>query len=163
MSEADDFLRRLDAVEDRLAGHAASAGDKNALTSADPGIGERWEAGQVWAHLAEFIPYWIDQLETVSSRYTDEPVPFGRTKNDAGRLAAIERDRSQPTTVLWSETHSGVESLRQFLRGIDGIALHARGLHPSRGVMTMSRMLDEFLVGHLEQHADQLDELARGG
>ena len=157
------FVQRLDAVEERLAGHAATAPQQGALTSADPGSGERWDAGQVWAHLAEFVPYWIGQAQLVMTAYDDEPVPFGRTKTDTARVAAIERDRGQLLAVLWTDVHTDIERLRQFLMGIDAGMWHVRGLHPTMGVMDLERIIDDFLVGHLEQHADQLDELTRDG
>jgi hypothetical protein len=161
MSERTELLQRLDAVEARLAARATRTVPAGTRTAPDPGSGERWEAGQVWAHLAEFIPYWIEQARRVAGGYVDEPVPFGRTKSDQGRLAAIERDRDQPVAVLWSDTHADLETLRRFIEGMDERSLSARGVHPTRGVMPVDRILDEFLVGHLEEHADQLDELAR--
>jgi hypothetical protein len=163
MSVQPGFMGRLDAVEERLAGHARDAARPGALTGADPASGERWEFGQVWAHLAEFVPYWIMQAQQVISTYEEEPVPFGRTKNDAARVAAIERDRAQPVSVLWSDAHNDIEQLRRFLLGIDADEWRVRGLHPTLGVMDLDRIVEEFLVGHLEQHADQLDELTRDG
>lgn len=160
MSERAQLLERLDAVETRLAARSRETPAAGALTDAEPGSGERWEAGEVWAHIAEFVPYWIDQVQFVANSYVDEPVPFGRTKSDAGRVAAIARDRDQPVTVLWAVTHSDIESLRHVIASLDSIAWSARGLHSTRGVMNMRRIIDEFLVGHLEEHADQLDGLA---
>lgn len=161
MSERPGFIQRLDAVEERLAARAATSAPGTALTSADPSSGERWDAGQVWAHLAEFVTYWLGQVHQVIRGGGGEPVPFGRTKTDAGRVAAIERDRTQPVSVLWADTLTDIEQLRRFLLGLETDAWNARGLHPTIGVMEMDRIVDEFLVGHLEQHADQLDELAR--
>jgi hypothetical protein len=164
VSERPGFIQRLDAVEERLAAQAAiSSRTRGALTAPDPASGERWDAGQVWAHLAEFVPYWVGQLQVVLRDYDGEPVQFGRTQTDAGRLAAIERDRTQPVSVLWADTHTDIEQLRRFLQGLDGEAWSARGLHPTLGVLDADRIVDDFLVGHLEQHADQLDELARDG
>ena len=162
MTGRAELIDRLDAVEERLAARAAVQTRSDARTAPDPGSGERWDVGQVWAHLAEFVPYWIDQARGVISAYEDEPVPFGRTKSDAGRVAAIERDRTQPLSVLWSDAHTDIESLRHFLETLDDRAMEARGVHPTRGVMRMDRILEEFLVGHLEEHAGQLDELAAG-
>lgn len=163
MSVRTELLQRLDAVEARLAARSSAAVQHGVLTGPDPGSGERWEAGQVWAHLAEFVPYWIDQAQRVVDGYVDQPIPFGRTKTDQGRIAAIERDQDQPVAVLWSETHSHVEQLRRFVHGLGDAAWAVRGVHPTRGVMGLEHILDEFLVGHLEEHADQLDELGRAG
>jgi hypothetical protein len=157
----EGFMERLDAIEERLAAQAADRPPEGALTSPDLASGERWEAGQVWAHLAEFIPYWIGQAQTVIAGQEEDPVPFGRTKTDPARVAAIERDHEQPVSVLWSDVHGDMEQLRGFLRSLDADAWGTRGLHPTRGVMDLDRIVDEFLVGHLEEHADQLDELSR--
>jgi hypothetical protein len=163
MSERTDLLQRLDAVEARLAARSTTSIADVARTAADAKSGEQWETGQVWAHLAEFIPYWIDQTQLVIDRYTDEPVAFGRVSTDPGRLGAIERDRTQPVSVLWIATHSDLETLRLFIEELDERSWSARGLHTTRGVMGVQRILDEFLVGHLEEHADQLDSLAQAG
>ena len=162
MSGRAHLLQRLDAAEDRLASRASLRVNADALTGADPSSGERWDAGQVWAHLAEFIPYWIEQARTVAAAGIDGPVPFGRTRSDPGRVGAIERDRRQPLSVLWSETHADIEWLRRFLKSVDDRSWAARGLHPTLGVMSLEHIVDEFLVGHLEEHADQLDALAAG-
>ena len=159
MSERDAFLQRLDAVEGRLAVLASTPVRADALTQPDQGSGERWDAGQIWAHMAEFVSYWVDQARAVIAADADEPVPFGRTKADPGRIAAIARDRTVSIPVLWSATLSDIESLRSFVEKLDERAWRARGLHPTRGVMPLDRILDEFLVGHLEQHADQLSSL----
>ncbi|MGH7748218.1 MAG: hypothetical protein ACREQ5_26195 [Candidatus Dormibacteria bacterium] len=163
MSERTDLLQRLDAAEARLAARSTTSIAESARTAADAKSGEQWEAGQVWAHLAEFIPFWIDQTQLVIDRYTDEPVAFGRVSTDPGRLGAIERDRTQPISVLWIATHSDLETLRLFIEELDERSWSARGLHPTRGVMDVQRILDEFLVGHLEEHAEQLDSLAHAG
>jgi hypothetical protein len=156
---ATDFLRRLDAVEGRLAAHAGVEIAPDALTAPDPPTGERWEAGQVWAHLAEFIPYWLGEAEQVAERGRHESVAFGRTKSDPVRLAAIERDRDRDRRLLWNRIAGDIAGLRAFLSVLEPSAWAARGIHSTRGEMDLSGIVEEFLVGHLEQHADQLDGL----
>jgi hypothetical protein len=162
-SQQREFLRRLDAVESRLRRHAATpaaslGGDR--LTDADPGTGERWEWGQVWAHLAEFVPYWIAQARIVIDSYRGEPVPFGRVKSNPERVAAIARDRRTDVDMLWARLDARIGDLRSFLNDLPAEAWSARGAHQTLGVMPLDGIVDEFLVGHLEQHADQLDGLA---
>ncbi len=155
-----EFLRRLDRVEERLRAHATRDFPSDALTAPDPPSGERWEAGQVWAHVAEFIPYWVGEAALVIERGQDKPEPFGRTKSDPGRIAAIERDRSTDRVRLWHRITGDIATLRAFLGGLDDSAWTARGFHSTLGEMDLAGILDEFLVGHLEQHAAQLDQLA---
>jgi hypothetical protein len=159
-----EFLERLDALQPQLARAAARpAGD--GLTEPDPATGEQWVGGQVWAHMAEFVPYWIAEIRKVVDPDAPEPVPFGRVKSDPGRIAAIEARRGEPVEVLFDSTAADVETLRHFLEELDGVpgAWQRLGEHSKLGVMGVVRMVDEFLVGHLEEHLRQLDELAGAG
>jgi hypothetical protein len=163
MTTRDVFLERLDAVESRLALAAEAESQPGALTEADPSTGERWDRGQVWAHLSEFIPYWIDQAKPlIRAHPSAEPLRFGRTRTDPERIGTIERDRREPVPQLWAATREDIARLRTFLAGLSPDQWLAVGLHPSRGAMSMSQITEEFLVGHLEQHADQLESLSRG-
>jgi hypothetical protein len=162
MSTPDEFIERLDVVEARLAAAAASEPAPGALTDADPSSGERWDRGQVWAHLAEFVPYWIEQIRPViSGQPSGEPVRFGRTHADPERIGAIERDRREPVTELWAATREHIALLRTFLGELSPDQWAAIGQHATRGAMSVSEITEEFLVGHLEQHAAQLEGLSR--
>jgi hypothetical protein len=156
---AAGFVERLDAVGARLRAMAPREAPEGALTAPDPPTGERWEERQVWAHLAEFIPYWLGEAALVIERGMTEPAAFGRTKSDPGRLSAIERDRRSDRAALWNRVAGDIAGLRAFLVGLDAGAWDARGRHPTMGEMSLSQIVDEFLVGHLEQHAVQLEEL----
>lgn len=160
---ADDFLRRLDVVETRLQRHAGMETAPDALTAPDPPTGERWDAGQVWTHLAEFIPYWVREAGSVAAHGDEDAVAFGRTKSDPARIAAIERDRDLDSRLLWNRVAGDIAGLRTFLTGLEVAAWEARGVHPSLGEMGLGRIVNEFLVGHLEQHAAQLDSLGAAG
>lgn len=158
MSITDAYIARLDIVEGRLASAAATEPSPGALTSADPESGERWDRGQVWAHMSEFIPYWIAQAEPVlRGQPSGEPVPFGRTKTDPERIGAIERDRREAVSALWSHVQSDIALLRGFLMAIRPAQWEIRGLHPKLGPMSLDEQVERFLVGHLEEHAGQLE------
>jgi len=164
VSAFETALARLRAVQARLDEHAA-AGAPPGLTEPDPGGTERWEAGQVWAHLAEFPAYWLGQIQHILERRLagdPEPVPFGRTKTDAARIAAIERDRNEDPEALLAKVRDGISATVSNLDALPADAWSARGLHPTRGEMTPAEILDRFIVNHLEEHADQLDKLRDG-
>jgi hypothetical protein len=156
------FLRRLDEVEKRLQTHATSP-PAPGLTDPDPPTGERWEYGQVWAHLGEFVPYWVEQVHIVVDPSGEDPVPFGRTKTDPGRVAAIERDRRVRPRELMDRLSGQLEDVREFIADLPAGAWLRRGIHPTLGVMDLPGIFEEFLVGHLETHAAQLDGLRGGG
>ncbi len=153
------FLARLDIVEKRLLQeHTPRPG---ALTAPDTKTGEQWEIGQVWAHLAEILPYWIEQARKVIDAHSSHPVPFGRVKSDPERIAAIERDRAVSQHLLRARVHAHIAELRTFLQERTETDWLARGQHQARGVMDLASIVEEFMVGHLEEHADQLDDLER--
>ena len=159
-ASVDALVERLAAVERRLAEHAA-APLPSGLTEPDPGAEERWEAGQVWAHVAEFPSYWLAQARRVTDRVTNSPVPFGRVKTDVGRVEAIERERHTDPTALLERVRASLREVTDAVRGWDADAWRLRGAHPTRGEMTVERIVEQFIVDHLEEHADQLDALAR--
>lgn len=159
MLDGSTFLERLEAVEQRLVEHAA--GDPPVgLTDPDPDTPEeRWQAGQVWAHVAEFVPYWHAQMASVIGEYDGTPVPFGRVKTDPARAAAIEVGRAEPIAEQMERTRRALAELRRYLEGLTSAEWNAVGLHLRLGEMDVEAMVQRFLVNHLEEHADQLDRL----
>ena len=152
------FLTRLEHVSLRLQKHGA-APPAAGLTAPDPPSGEQWDWGQVWAHLAEFVPYWTAQIRSILRTPGSEPPPFGRTKGDQGRIDAIDRDRKRSVSELWSRLQGQLGEFRIFLEELPPEAWSKRGRHPTVGTMDIRRIVDDFVVGHLEAHANQLDEL----
>jgi hypothetical protein len=155
MTPAGGFVTRLDAVVSRLDAHAGHLHD--GLTDADPHTCDRWDEGQVWAHLAEFIPYWIVEVGTILA--ADDPPGFGRTAADTHRLGEIERRRQEAPAALMLTVRQESVALRDLLVRLDPDAWERRGIHPTLGPMTVTQIVEDFLVGHLEQHAAQLDAL----
>jgi hypothetical protein len=158
MLDGTDFVARLDAVQKRLDEYAA-AETPTGLTEPEPGGTERWEAGQVWAHMAEFIGYWRGEIEHVIAEFAGEPVPFGRTKDDPSRIAGIEMGRHESVQELASRARAEVEDLKTYTQGLTSSEWNAVGLHPTRGEMDVEAIVGRFIVAHLEEHADQLDGL----
>ena len=155
----DALLVRLADAERRLAEHA-SGPVPSGLTEPDPGADERWEAGQVWAHVAEFPGYWLAQAERVIEMAPHGPVSFGRTKTDAARLEAIERDRRESPQALLERARVALATTSDRARSWSSEAWELRGTHPTRGEMTVREIVERFIVEHLEEHAHQLDLLA---
>ncbi|HUG47910.1 MAG TPA: hypothetical protein VMP67_05800 [Candidatus Limnocylindria bacterium] len=150
---------RLDALESRI-GELASTPTAG-LTEPDPGSDERWETTQVWAHMAEFVGYWREQAELIIKDFAGEPVPFGRIKSDEGRLEAIETGRRQGVADLAEEVRGGLVDLRLFIDGLSTQDRQAVGVHVTRGEMGIDRLVEVFLLDHLEEHFDQLEGLGQ--
>jgi hypothetical protein len=161
--DPEALIGRMQAAEVRLAAHAAA--ERPGLTTADEATGERWEAGQVFAHLAEFPAFWVGQIRTVIAARVagePEPIPFGRTKADPGRLAAIEARRLEAPLELLRDVDGGIAAAASLCRSLTAEDWQTCGLHPTLGAIPVTSIVARFLVAHLEEHADQLDELARG-
>lgn len=157
--QVSGLIQQLEDVEQRLI-ESASGPAPEGLTEPDAGGSERWEGAQVWAHMAEFVGYWQAELEKVVDNYAGTPVPFGRTKEDAGRIEAIETGRSVPIGELMEQVHGGIEVVRRYLPTLSAAQWASVGVHPTRGEMTVPQMVQRFEIDHLEEHADQLDDLS---
>jgi len=149
----DPRAERLLAAAGRIRA-SALVRPEDALTEPDPDSGERWDRGQVLAHVAEMLPYWAQQAELVA---WGERSDFGRTKSDPGRVAAIERDRREDPGRLLDRVDEGVGVVLALLDRLDEAAMARTGRHQTLGEMTVAAMIDRFAVAHLEEHADQLD------
>ena len=147
------WIARLDAVRTRL--DALADRDLHGLTSPDEATGEQWEAGQVWAHLAEFGDYWLGELEKV----LNGAVEFGRTKTDPVRVAAIETNRHRPISESVREVRRSMAQLRARLEAMTDDDWKKSSHHSTLGDMTIDDQMQHFHVGHYEEHADQLDSL----
>jgi hypothetical protein len=156
-----ELQHRLAAAEARLA--ALADAELTGLTEPDPGESERWDAGQVWAHLAEFPTYWLGQVLRVidaAAAGQPQPIPFGRVKTDAARIEAIERDRREAPRALLERVRAGIERTRIQLDNFTLEELDVHGLHPTRGEISVASIIERFVVDHLEEHAAQLELLA---
>jgi DinB family protein len=158
ISPAQGLAERLGGVRARLA-RLASMPAPDALTDPDARTGERWEWGQAWAHLAEFPAYWMGQVRRSVAVPGDEPVPFGRVSSDPARIQAIEADRHTSTAAIWDRLSTDLDELGRLIGELTDDQWARRGVHSTLGVMDMSKVFDEFLVGHLESHAAQLEGL----
>ena len=145
--------RRLQAAAGRVRASAVLLPD-DALTDPDPDSGERWDRGQVLAHVAEMLPYWAQQAELVAGGHQTE---FGRVSSDPDRIAAIERDRAEDPQRLLGRVDEGVAVVLGLLDRLDDQTLARTGRHQTLGEMPVGEIVDRFMVAHLEEHADQLD------
>ncbi len=154
LAELDDVLARLDE-------HAARTPPPG-QTAPDRASGERWDAGQVWAHLAEFGSYWRNELHTIVDSPADVPVPFGRTKRDPHRIAMIEQHRHDPVGEQMATVRRDVAAFRADLAELTTADWTRQGRHETLGAMDLWTFLDHFVTGHYVEHANQLDALRLG-
>ena len=158
MPDKDDILKRLDAAQQRLEAIAKDA-QPSGLTQPDQGGTEQWNGAQVWAHMAEFVPYWQQQLANVISAYSGTPVPFGRTKEDPARVAAVAMGANGSIPNMMQQVQAALQMTRDYLNNMTPEQWQAIGMHARRGQMTVPQMLQAFTLDHLEEHAAQLQAL----
>ena len=118
-----------------------------------------WGPPELLAHVEEYLRYWLGEIERVLGGDGVTPVPFGRVATDTLRLGVIGRDRALPLRELFSRIEADAARVANRVTELDEAAASARGLHPTRGEMTVREMLEPFLVGHTEGHVTQLREI----
>jgi hypothetical protein len=117
-----------------------------------------WGPREVLAHLAEMLPFWLGELERVVDGGA-EPVPFGRIADDRNRVALIERDRTLPLRVLFARVDRGLHDWAERLPTLSAEERARLGRHPRLGEMETGGILEQFVIGHAEDHVAQIEAL----
>ena len=118
-----------------------------------------WGPREVLAHVNEMLGYWPRQLSLVLAADPATAVPLGRIAADAGRIRRIEIDRERPAAELLDEIDASLASAITFVDDLTPADLERRGVHPSRGEISVGQGIAAFLTDHLEGHVVQLREI----
>jgi DinB superfamily len=118
-----------------------------------------WNPPELLAHVEEYLPYWLGEIERVLAGDGGTPVAFGRVATDTVRIGVIGRDRTVPLRELFARIKSDAPRVAARLRELSEADAARTGIHPTRGEMAVRDMLDPFLVGHTEGHVTQLREI----
>jgi hypothetical protein len=123
-----------------------------------------WGPKEVLAHVAEMLPFWLGQIEGIlATPAADVAPPFGRVSTDPNRIARIGADRTLAAGVLFDRAAQGAAAVQRRVGELGPADLARTGVHARLGEMTVSAIAERFIVGHLEEHVRQLDEvLGRG-
>ncbi|MCA1646657.1 MAG: DinB family protein [Chloroflexi bacterium] len=116
-----------------------------------PGPGE-WPVMSTLAHLSELLPYWAHQAEAISRQPGQ---PFGRTHADADRIGAVEEHGHDSLDVAVNRIRASLRECVNALSALPVDAWASAGQHPTRGMMTITQLVDAFLVSHVEEHTTQ--------
>jgi hypothetical protein len=101
------------------------------------------------------LPYWLGEIERIIAGPI-EPVPFGRTPADLVRMLTVDRDRTLPMFELYARLDNSLERVLRRLLELDERQAARRGLHKTRGEMTVRQVVDVMLADHIEEHRKQL-------
>jgi hypothetical protein len=160
MSELEGYRRRLLAARQLLAeAPLLGPGEPGA---ADEATGERWDRSNVLGHLAEMLPYWTSQARAVIGGAGE----VGRGEAGyARRREGIDSGHALSEEELRSRIDAGIE-------GLAGLLAEMREEDLDRAVLYRTRegernvelrlVFENLLVGHLEEHLRQLQELTPG-
>jgi uncharacterized damage-inducible protein DinB len=116
---------------------------------------QTWSAMKILAHVAEFVPYWAEQARTVAMGADD--LAFGRSPEDPDRIAAVVEHADDTLDAATERLHGALTRAAVVLSAIPAGAWTKRGRHSRRGDMTVAEIVEVFMLGHLEEHARQLD------
>ncbi len=116
-----------------------------------------WGPRELVAHVAEMLPFWLGELERIVDGPPPGPTPFGRTADDPSRVGLIERDRTLPLRVLFARVDAGLHDWSERLATLTADERARVGLHPRLGEVTVAGMLERFILGHAEDHIEQLE------
>jgi hypothetical protein len=161
MDGLGDRLTESRAALDRLR-PAIAAGEPWPLSRAYGAEPESdWGPKEVLAHVAEMVPYWLAQTEAILAAPSDpaEPLPFGRIATDPERIASIGRDRALPAIELLAGIDAGLADVLARLDALGPADRARRGVHLRLGEMAVEAIVERFIVGHLEEHVRQLEEI----
>ena len=123
---------------------------------------EHWGPTEVLAHAAEMLPFWLGEMERVLAAPAGGPPPFGRTTSDQVRTLTVARDATLPPRELFARIAAGIERYRRRLPELSAAEAARSGRHPTRGELSVVELIERFAVGHLEEHAAQLEEVVGG-
>lgn len=116
---------------------------------------DSWSAARVLAHVGEMLPYWARQAREVAGR--DGPgAPFGRTHDDRERIGAVGRHANDPKDRLLQAIESAEREALAALHEIGADRWSRTATHARRGEMSVTQIVQQFLVDHLEEHRAQL-------
>lgn len=158
----DDLARRLRDAGTALLGlrDALVAGEPWPLSAAYGAEPESdWGPREVLAHVNEMLPYWTEQFATILAGDSGTAVPFGRIATDPDRIGRIGADRARPTGELLDGIAVGLERAGGFLDGLSPADGERRGLHATRGELSLRDAADRFLATHIEEHVEQLRQI----
>jgi uncharacterized damage-inducible protein DinB len=121
---------------------------------ASPIEGE-WSIMENLAHIAEFMPYWGDQITALVAQPGKN---FGRTQQDEGRLRAIREHATDTLEEARASMDASYVQLDEKLARLRDSDLEIKGVHSRYGEKSLDWFIEDFVTGHLEEHVVQMQE-----
>ena len=110
---------------------------------------------QTLGHLAEMIPYWLSHCQTLIAA-TAEPPHFGRSLDAPERLTGVERGAMGNPDELLRLLNDEIQAAANTIRQMSTAERGKKGIHHSRGEMTVADVIELLIVAHAEDHLAQV-------
>lgn len=118
---------------------------------------EEWSIFQILSHLAEAIPYWLNEVQTVVSAPGSE---WGRGLQAPARLEAVTDSEKLSVEKVIAEVESLKEKVVVGLSGLNEEKLAIESPHRNFakfGNKPVSFIVDHFIEEHLAGHYGQIE------
>jgi hypothetical protein len=125
----------------------------------DPETGERWNRGNVLGHVAEMLAFWTDQSRAALA---GQNVVGRGEPGYAKRREGIERGDLLEEAELRGSIEQSLRDLDVLLSEMRPDGLDTKLVYRRRDGdqnLTLGDFIDQFLVGHFEEHLAQLESL----
>jgi len=155
--ELDALRRRVNVARARLRALLPAAADRE--PPADPKTGERWDRFNILGHMSEFPTFWCTELAAAM----ESGVEFGRLPGSTNRQDAVARGARTGEAALKRQVARGIENALALLAKLQPTDLDRTINMRGRGEVTVRWALETLLVGHLEEHCNQLYALTTKG
>ncbi len=120
-----------------------------------PASGTEWSAMQILGHIVEMIPYWLTHCRVIIAA-SGEPPQLGRSLDAPERLEGVERgavgDPDEVMQLLREEMRAAMGAIRS----MSPVERDKKGVHIRRGEMTVTEIIEVFVVSHSEDHLAQV-------
>src|SRR5438067_5498225 len=113
---------------------------------------EEWTAAELTGHVAEFPVTFSEQARRVSE---SPGLQLGRSLDDPGRLAAVEKLAGAGPVEAAAAVRSGIRQAASSLGGISEAGWQAKGQHPRLGEISAREVVEHFILDHLREHLKQ--------
>ena len=157
-SLGESQARRLERVYEQVASLLGQA-EATARLRTPPGQSE-WSAMQTLGHVTEMIPYWLNHCRVLVAA-TGAPPEFGRTPGSPERLAGVAHGAATQPDALLDQLRHEVRVAASTIRGLSSAERSKRGRSGERGEMTVSDVVESFIVRHAEEHLGQVQAALR--
>ena len=152
---AEGQARRLENVNLQLAALLRRPEVAQRLRAAGP---DEWSSVQILGHMVEFINYWMASARALAAA-TGEPPHFGRSVDAPERLAAVEHGAASDLKTLLGELDRAVTAAARDIRALTPAERARTGIHNRLGEITVSDAIEELVVGHVEAHLAQAQQV----